>query len=85
MRNAIERIEGRVTLIVYFLEQLRNDFEEAIGGFEECSQYKGDYLRDKHGDEKEIARLRQRLAQLDEIIATVKTLTGSKDNGGLRV
>lgn len=30
---------------------------DAIDGFKDCSQYKDEYLRKKHGDEEEIAAL----------------------------
>ncbi len=83
MSTRIERIEGRFVLIIYFLEGLRKDFEDAIEGYHEGSQYKGDYLREKHGDENEIARLRIRLRQLDEILAQVKELQGA--NSELRI
>jgi len=36
----------------------RQDLIEMLAGWEEGSQYKGEYLRNKHGDVKEIARYR---------------------------
>ena len=40
------------------IAELETALDDAIAGFEEGSQYKGDYLRDKHGDEDKIAKLR---------------------------
>ena len=37
--------------------ELINALRDAIEGFKDCAQYKGDYLREKHGDDKEIAAL----------------------------
>lgn len=42
-----------MTDTVTILKALR----DAIDGFKDCAQYKGDYLRKKHGDDEEIAAL----------------------------
>ena len=41
--------------------KLREALKDAIDGYEECAQYKGDYLFNKHGDAEEIARLKAAL------------------------
>ena len=40
---------------------LEDALQDAIDGYEECAQYKGDYLFNKHGDAEEIARLKAAL------------------------
>lgn len=37
---------------------LRSALAEALDGWADAANYKGDYLRDKHGDVEDIARLR---------------------------
>lgn len=44
-------------------DDLLEALKEAIAGYEECSQYKGDYLREKHGDDEEIAALKAVVAK----------------------
>jgi hypothetical protein len=52
--------ETRDELILKLTEALR----DALDGWEEGSQYKGEYLREKHGDAEEIAKYRMLLASL---------------------
>jgi hypothetical protein len=40
---------------------LREALVDALDGYQECAPYKGDYLYNKHGDAKEIARLQKAL------------------------
>ena len=40
------------------IAELEAALQDAIDGYEEGTQYKGDYLFNKHGDAEEIARLR---------------------------
>jgi hypothetical protein len=42
-------------------DRLREALRDAIDGYQECAPYKGDYLYQKHGDEKEVARLKAAL------------------------
>ena len=56
----IER-EGELAAAKQELTALRKALWDAIDGYEECAQYKGDYLSQKHGDAEEIARLRELL------------------------
>lgn len=46
--------------------RLADALEEALDGWEYAASYKGDYLRNKHGDAEDIARLRALLAEADE-------------------
>lgn len=43
--------------------ELEAALREALDGYDEGSRYKGDFLREKHGDEESIARLRKVLEQ----------------------
>ena len=53
---------GLCTVCIAELEaenaKLKEALKDAIDGYEECAQYKGDYLFNKHGDAEEIARLK---------------------------
>jgi hypothetical protein len=51
----IDRLRARVAVLEAALR-------EACDGFEYCSQYKGEYLAEKHGDAEDIARLRLAIA-----------------------
>lgn len=42
---------------------MREALSEAIEGYEEGTRYKGEYLTQKHGDAKEIARMRALLEE----------------------
>lgn len=46
--------------------QLLDALEEALEGWEDASQYKGEHLAKKHGDAEDIARLRALLGKDDE-------------------
>ena len=47
-------------------DELLAALKEATDEFEEASQYKGDYLRKKHGDGETIAQLRAIIAKATE-------------------
>jgi hypothetical protein len=61
-----------VAWLIAEVETLREALGDALDAFAEASQYKGEYLREKHGDEKELARLR----------ALLPTGEGHDDGGG---
>lgn len=42
-------------------QQLADALKEALDGWEDAANYKGDYLAKKHGDAEDIARLRKLL------------------------
>lgn len=46
--------------------QLLDALEEALNGWEDAAQYKGEFLAKKHGDAEDIARLRKVLSDADE-------------------
>ena len=46
------------------IADLAAELEEALDGWEEGAQYKGEYLRDKHGDAEGIAKGRAVLARM---------------------
>jgi hypothetical protein len=52
------------------IRDLTAALEEAIEGFQEGGHYKGDYLRDKHGDAEDIERLRTILARAKKEVPT---------------
>lgn len=64
LRDAAEIPPGQAGMILgQPLTTLVEALRDAIEGYEECSQYKGDYLQEKHGDAEDIARLKAVLAE----------------------
>jgi hypothetical protein len=56
---------GHMHGIVERIAELEAALKEAIEGWEDGANYKGDYLRAKHGDTEDIARVRAVLQNSD--------------------
>jgi hypothetical protein len=71
----------RQQLVVKDLEvmKLRESFNECVNDFEEASQYKGDYLQEKHMDVESITKYRELLSTTytpDNLMAWYKEQLG---------
>lgn len=66
---AIAREEDTIRRL---LERVAEAFSDAIEGWDECAEYKGDYLRKKHNDDKYIAEARSVLAEVRKALEEMK-------------
>lgn len=58
LRDLVEQAEFLVWELYAERTVLRKALKEACDEFEDASQYKGEYMRKKHGDDETLARLR---------------------------
>lgn len=59
----LERLDRDLLTALNENERLRAALDEALEGWAEGAEYKGDYLAKKHGDRERIAELRKLLAK----------------------
>lgn len=60
------KLAGRYDVLQVERDALREALKEALDGWAYAASYKGDYFREKHGDDEDIARLRALLVRGEE-------------------